>query len=151
MRERIVIQGGADGLGDQLLLSSLPELFVRERNCEVFVHSTKFRNPGIKKLVWDNNPFVTGFTDDPKTTKDINWTEIAKLTFIHKSNVKAMEVFFGFYPNHSLYPKIYNVQYELKPELLNKTVIDPTALTTKYTKEIIEKYINSLVDFNIID
>ena len=68
----IVIEQPWGGLGDNLQFSTIPELahslgikvFISNRNC--------YRNLDIKKLVWDMNPFISGFSDLPGNLPQLN-------------------------------------------------------------------------------
>jgi hypothetical protein len=64
----IIISQPWGGLGDNLQLSTLPEV-AYNLGIDVYVsnHNT-YKNPEIKKLVWDTNPYIKGYTDEPGNT-----------------------------------------------------------------------------------
>jgi len=64
----IIISQPWGGLGDNLQLSTIPEV-AHSLGIDVYVsnHNT-YRNTDIKKLVWDTNPFVKGYLDMPGNT-----------------------------------------------------------------------------------
>ncbi len=55
------------GLGDNLQVSTLPRRFYElyGEKCVWISNANPYRSPEIKKLVWENNPYVAGFTDEP--------------------------------------------------------------------------------------
>ena len=61
--KKVIIEQSWGGLGDNLQLSTLPEL-LSGHGYEVYVSTNNaYRNPEIKSLVWDKNPFVSGIVD----------------------------------------------------------------------------------------
>ena len=65
--KRVIIDQEWGGLGDNLQFSTLPEL-LSAYGYEVYISTNNaYRNPEIKSLVWDKNPFVAGFADPDPT------------------------------------------------------------------------------------
>ena len=63
MPKEIYIGAYHGGLGDNLQLSTLPELFSK-RGHKVYVpDGFYFRNSGIYDLVWGNNPYISGIKE----------------------------------------------------------------------------------------
>jgi hypothetical protein len=67
VRKTFVLEIGCGGLGDNLFNSHLPRLAKQIGRCDrVFVSSrSKFNNPEYRKYIWEANPFVDGFVDEP--------------------------------------------------------------------------------------
>lgn len=64
--KNILIEQNWGGLGDNLQLSTLPRL-LSGHGYDVYVSTNNaYRNPEIKSLVWDKNPYVSGFVE-PKS------------------------------------------------------------------------------------
>lgn len=63
----LVIEVGHGGLGDSLLHSHLPRIAKASgKYSQVFLSNvTPFRNPAHRRVVWELNPHVDGFTDAP--------------------------------------------------------------------------------------
>src|SRR5271170_4999924 len=57
------------GLGDHLFLSPIPRIAKEQGKYEKVLVSNKsiFRHSDYKKLVWEMNPYVDGFTDEDGT------------------------------------------------------------------------------------
>lgn len=56
------------GLGDAIVYSHIPEIAKSNGYNKVYISNlVKYRNPEVKELVWDLNPFIDGYTD--KETK----------------------------------------------------------------------------------
>ncbi len=55
------------GLGDHLFWSHIPRIAKETRTYEkvLLSNQSNFRNKNYKKLIWELNPFVDGFTDEP--------------------------------------------------------------------------------------
>jgi hypothetical protein len=66
-RKQIILQIGHGGLGDNLFLSHIPQI-AKEisdvRSVFISTHSV-FRDGAYKHLIWDSNPHVDGFVDEP--------------------------------------------------------------------------------------
>lgn len=64
MSKSLVLKIFWGGLGDHLLYSPIPRLAKETFGYdEVWIsHHSEYRNPQTKKLVWDLNPYVNGFT-----------------------------------------------------------------------------------------
>ena len=65
--KRLIIEIQKGGLGDHLFYSHLPRIAKQTGYYEEVWISNRsiFRNTEYKKLIWEMNPFVDGFTDDP--------------------------------------------------------------------------------------
>ena len=66
-RRRLIIQSGYQGLGDNLFLSHLPRIAKESGKYDKVLVSSRsqFRDPACRKLVWESNRYVDGFTDEP--------------------------------------------------------------------------------------
>jgi hypothetical protein len=67
VKKQILLQIGHGGLGDNLFLSHIPQIAKETSNVrEVFIstHSV-FRDAAYKHLIWESNPYVDGFVDEP--------------------------------------------------------------------------------------
>ena len=73
MRE-LILQIAYGGLGDNLFYSHIPR--IAKETCSydrVFISNySEFRNPDIKKLVWDMNPHVDGFVDEEGVSVNVD-------------------------------------------------------------------------------
>lgn len=130
---KIIIEQPWGGLGDNLQFSSLPEVG-KQLGIEVWISNrNKYRNNEIKELVWDRNPYIAGFTDEPG---NINLKSYINSTGNIISNWE--KILFGIVYNHK--PKIYyNPNYF--NELSNFILIDPRATSSSIPfDEIIKKY-----------
>ncbi len=124
--EDIHIAAYFGGLGDSLQFSTLPELF-SEAGHNVYVwDKAYFRNPEIKELVWDLNPYIKG--TKPGTWNAGDTPETWKV--LHSSCISNWEMLHGFEPTNRL-PKIY-----YKPNHLisygDVVLIDLSSISTVY-------------------
>jgi hypothetical protein len=67
VKKQIILQIGHGGLGDNLFLSHIPQIAKETSNVrDVFIsmHSV-FRDEAYKHLIWECNPYVDGFVNEP--------------------------------------------------------------------------------------
>jgi hypothetical protein len=67
IKQQIVLQVGYGGLGDNLFLSHIPQIAKETsdvRGVFISTHSV-FRDAAYKQLIWESNPYVDGFVDEP--------------------------------------------------------------------------------------
>lgn len=138
--EDIRIAAYFGGLGDSLQFSTLPELF-SEAGHDVYVwDKAYFRNPEIKELVWDCNPFVKGERAGQWNAGDIPGLKYENLSGNVISN---WETLFGFKPTNK-YPKIY---YEPKDtsKARNSILLDLTSISGDYRGYSVSEAVDKLV------
>jgi hypothetical protein len=127
------------GLGDHLLYSPIPRLAKRVHEYDkvwISNHST-YRNPETKKLVWERNPFVDGFTD-----KDSDYPKFAEVP--NGFNIlDRIAMFYGLSDDGLRFrePEIYYSPKQI--DALKDTVIwDPNSInqTGKPSKQQVDRY-----------
>jgi hypothetical protein len=66
MNKKLIIEIRKGGLGDHLFYSHLPRIAKQTGAFDTVYISNHsfFRNEDYKKLIWESNPFLDGFTDD---------------------------------------------------------------------------------------
>lgn len=140
--KRIIIEQPWGGLGDNLQYSTIPEVG-HKLGFEVLVSThNKYRNLDTKRLVWDINPFISGYTDERGNLNDLFSPSPINTLFpiLDRWNdglnvIQNVEYqIFGHYFNDR--PKIY-----YRPNLINylqdKVVIDLNAFSSSVDKESI--------------
>lgn len=121
MIPKIVIKQPWGGLGDNLAFSSIPETAYNQfgTKCVWISNHNVYRygNSEIKKLVWELNPYIAGFTDDDSSVPNFKVDRNIGM-------IGTIERVYGLNPT-SLYPKIYYTYDLLKEEMFkNKIFID---------------------------
>jgi hypothetical protein len=112
------------GLGDHLFHSHLPEIAKKDFNYDsVYITNTsKYRHEDYRRLVWEHNPYVDGFTNEKGVSCDIE-----KILLTVNYNYNLLDRIMQFYQldNHTRQnePKIY-YKPRYKSEY-NFTVYDP--------------------------
>lgn len=133
---RYVIHQPWGGLGDNLQFSTLPEQLSRAGH-EVYIHEKNtYRNPEIKKLVWELNPFVRGFVDGP-----VNCGWIGVDPACHRDRfpnvpvfgINKWEMLFGA-PFSAGIPKVYHKITKF-PGLENMVLVDLNFSSCTYFEE----------------
>lgn len=118
-RNPIVLSAGPlIGLGDQAVLTTLPERFSK-LGYDVYLDAdTDTSNPEIGELLWERNPFIKGPSNLKPNAGYVNQGLIYKLANILPGNrgIEAVERAHGLPPPYSMAPKVY---YEPKPTTLN--------------------------------
>jgi hypothetical protein len=141
-----IISAYAGGLGDTLCFSTLPEMYAR-RGYKVLIGppavEPSIRNAEIRKLVWELNPYVSGFTDD----RGITFTHLDMHKWIWAQNstktlVEAMEALHGFEPTHT-FPRIY-YQPRWRPELSDTILADPTSISQHMRPEVFDAFVDHI-------
>lgn len=139
MIDKKIIRPWFGGLGDSLQHSWMPRRF-KEMGYRVFLSAqTPFRNPDIKKLVWDLNPHLSGVDYDQPNCGDLgghlqytNWQEgfIGNWQKVH-----------GLHPPYDKYPEIY-YEPKLVEWLKDVTLVDFScvSLWDDYVKKDMAQY-----------
>ncbi len=67
MKKQLILELKKGGLGDHLFYSHIPRIAKEfgEYNEVLISNRSIFRNDAYRKLIWEFNPFVDGFTDEP--------------------------------------------------------------------------------------
>lgn len=118
--KKLVLEIRYGGLGDHLYWSHLPRIAKEQGVKKVYVsNSSEYRNPIYKKLFWENNPYVDGFTDKngfyPIFTTVDKGTNILDRVMLEQGLDDGKRF-------HE--PEIY-FKPKIKPELKDKTLYDP--------------------------
>lgn len=143
---KIIIEQEWGGLGDNLQFSTLPEIG-RKLGHEVYVSThNKYRNIDIKRLVWDINPYISGYTDERGNLNELfspnpintlfpimdRWNE--NLNIIQNVEFQIFGKYYNYKP--SIYYRPNTINY-----LEDKIVMDLNSVSTNTNKEsIISKF-----------
>lgn len=128
------------GLGDNLLYSTLPELFHRAGK-KFYVSQASFcRNPEIYDLVWGRNPYVLGRS---KFFPNAGIGALLDGRFSAHSHIlnwlTRAEVLHGFEAGNDL-PQLH-YQPRRHAELAGKVLVDLASKTVTYTPELMADYL----------
>jgi hypothetical protein len=145
----------AGGLGDNLLYSTLPKRY-HERGDTVKVYSGKsalnpdepaWRNEGTREMVWDANPYVSGYTSDPPTiglqmfAGDRSFVWHAK----RMSPIAAVERSHGFVPANDV-PAVYGVN-RCVAKWQGRILCDPRSSSQAFPDCLIERFVGWIAHF----
>lgn len=133
------------GLGDNLLYSTLPELYAAQ-GVPVFLYAgphedpQMLRNQEILELVWERNPYVAGASSKPPNAGEVklperDWT-------VGSSPIGQIERAHGF-PGTGLWPQIY-YQPRPDPRAAGKVLIDISSSSLKFHEHVdtVTAYLN---------
>jgi hypothetical protein len=141
------------GLGDHLQHSTLPRLFSSLGHNVYISNKCQYRNEEIKKLVWESNPYVAGFSDMPPNAGmscSLIQEEAVKVWKSTGESIKNIEAAHRFYLSKSK-PEVH---YQPKSMfgLDNYLVLDATALTCfgSYKKEKIIDIVRGIQENNVL-
>lgn len=121
------------GLGDNLQVSTIPRRFYEKysKKCVWISDAVFYRSPEIRKLVWENNPYIAGFTDEPGT----NFTN--KIEFGKFNWIEQWERIYGLDEPYSIKPELYCNNLESDNfDTHNKIVIDISYSIDSYKQNI---------------
>lgn len=118
------------GLGDHLFYSHLPRIAKQYGGFnQVFISNDSiFRNPDTKKLVWELNPYLDGFTNDPGFFYFSDNIQEGENLLDHLMLAYGLD---DHKRNHE--PEIY-YKPKLVEALIDKTIYDPNYIS--YTGDI---------------
>lgn len=131
--EDIVLYQHNPGLGDNLLYSTLPEMFAK-RGKRVWVSDmNRVRNPEIHDLVWGLNPYISGISTGPGKAGMAQMVRRFQ-THSHILNwLTRIEVLHGLPATHDL-PRVY-YQPKPHPTLAGRILVDLSSTTIRYPAE----------------
>ena len=141
MKKTLIIEIQKGGLGDHLFYSHLPRIAKQTYAFDVVLISNKsqFRNQDYKKLIWELNPYVDGFTDDSGIFHfSTYYTDTQNL-------LDTLMLLYGLEDNKRMHePEIY-YQPVTQTHLKGAVVFDPNFIS--YTgdlrsNELIEEWFN---------
>jgi hypothetical protein len=140
----IVLNSGCAGLGDNLMFSTLPELFSSVGEKCYISSKNPTRNNEISDLVWGSNPYIFGTTECEANAGIIKFGDGGAYKSVHSEFIKSIEILHGFKPTNK-YPKIY---YKAKPSNLSGIcLVDLSCITvTSYSSNISEMVESHLGD-----
>lgn len=143
MKEIIIESSG--GLGDNLQKSTLPRMLT-EAGYGVYINYTHnfgwIHNEEIKRIVWEMNPYVRGFTDKEPIVR------MCTPPNVNNDFIKNWESYYGLEPKNS-YPEIY-----YKPNKVEgiDVIFDLSWLSGSYTPstvtEMIQPFLEKYKDSN---
>jgi hypothetical protein len=124
------------GLGDNLQLSTIPRRFFEKFGYKgVYISNKdrqKFRNEEIKKLVWEMNPYIAGFTDEPGA----NIVDDGLLRFDGETKwIPLMEKIYQFDGPYSRRPEIYYIPKKPLIDVSDKIIVDLTSSVENNTMD----------------
>lgn len=146
--KKIILFQPWGGLGDNLQFSTIPEMAKRQGYTVYISSKNAYRNEEICELVWKNNPYIDGFSDEqPNAGSTDGITEDgisckvdqARAILGVASFVYCYEYLHGFKPEHKN-PKIYYKPNTIK-EVADKTLFDLGTITLKNDYNI-DKLVN---------
>jgi len=147
MKKRIIIEQEWGGLGDNLQFSTLPEVGSK-LGYEVYISNhNKYRNLDIKRLVWDINPFISGYTDERGNLNELfNPNPINKdfpILDRWDSNLNIIQniEFQIFGTSYNENPLLY-YRPNLIDNLSDKILLDPNSVSTKFSFDSIISSMN---------
>lgn len=120
------------GLGDNLLFSTLPELFAG-RGIATYLHAGNvYRNPEIYDLVWGRNPFVRGTSSGEPTAGSAAYAEASRGWGDGLGAIARIERAHGF-PGTGLWPALYYRPEPAKAERFRgRVLIDLSSTSTPF-------------------
>lgn len=138
----IVLWVESGGLGDHLIYSTVPELFARNGHRVYVSNSTPTRDAEVRSLLYDENPFVAGWTDKPPNagTGHVGDTLVQLIRL--GSIIERVELAHGL-PITNRYPRIY-YQPRFRPELIDVVLVDPRSTSQAFPRERFEWFVDRL-------
>lgn len=130
MIRTLIIEIKKGGLGDHLFYSHIPRIAKITQQYDVVLISNKsiFRNTDYKKLIWELNPYVDGFTNDAGVFHFSTYFNQ------HQNMLDSIMLMYGLDDNKRFHePEIYYIT-NIKKELQGKIIFDPNFIS--YTGDL---------------
>lgn len=149
--DKFILEQPWGGLGDNLQFSTLPELCYNNGIDFYLSSNNVYRNLEIKKLVWDNNPYVKGIIDEPSNAGGKFGNDMMTLMSQGYNHIESVELSHGLTPTNSL-PKIY-YQPKLNEFFSDKTVVCLGSVSDTYNSDDLNSKVKDLIgsDNNVIE
>jgi glycosyltransferase involved in cell wall biosynthesis len=133
LKNKIILKHTYPGLGDNLVHSTLPEIFTN-KGYDVYISNQQgYRNDEVKQLI-DMNPFIKGYSNyEPTLNVDERLNSTYPITHPNKNYTARVE-YSLWHEIYNQYPKIYYTPKFL-PEWQDKTFIDFNSESVKWPKD----------------
>lgn len=131
------------GLGDNLQLSTLPELFHERGHRVLIARDNAVRNQEIFDLVWGRNPYIAGIADAEATDGFPRLPGINRVSWTH-SFIERVEIAHGLEPRNR-YPKVY-YRPTPDPRGAGRVLIDIGSSSTVFPPEMIAVYLGRMIE-----
>lgn len=138
----VVLWIESGGLGDHLIYSTLPELFARSGRRVYVSNRTPTRNGEVRSLLYDENPFIAGWTDKPPNAGTGLAGETLTQGLRLGSIIEWVELAHGL-PVSNRYPRIY-YQPRFRPELIDIVLVDPRSTSQPFPRDRFEGFVDRL-------
>jgi hypothetical protein len=139
----IITVGPLLGMGDHMVMSSLPERFAK-LGYDVYLDAdTESSNPEIRDLIWKLNPYIKGLSDKKPNAGYVrqgHFYDIANRLQGYRS-IEAMERAHGLPPPYGLAPKIYYQPKPAKMDLSRVVLMDFSAVSSRLSRDAIQEAI----------
>lgn len=148
----MIIQVNSIGLGDHLFYSHIPEIVSMKEKVYISNHST-FINQDYKKVIWDNNPYVAGYTDEvAPIVPDISKLRDCRNPNSFNENENILDIYlnaYGFDDGVKMHnPRIYGIE---KTQETNLKIFDPNSkshwVLSNLTIEKVIEFLNRTDNF----
>ncbi len=162
--QTIVFGIHAGGLGDHLAYSFLPRLYKHYGADKVLLssitnHGEPFsRNPEIPDLVWKDNPYLDGFTDETPNVGELRWPleDFFKIAKFSRSPVECVAKLHGMEfpasgPGFDWMRPDVPYRPSARPDFAGKTVVDARSTSQPFSTETIEKFVRYVCQWYQID
>ncbi len=140
---KLVIQIMFGGLGDHLFFTPIPRLAKESgKYDEVYIsNQSEFRHPDYKRLIWDCNPYIDGYTDEKGLFK---YVDVIPIMEAHPElNILDAKLWaYNLYDNKPYHePELY-WKPKIRPDLADAIIYDPNYVSNvgKNDAQRIEKY-----------
>jgi hypothetical protein len=131
------------GLGDNLAMSTLPEMYARQGVTTYLAADNASRNDEIRRLVWAHNPFVRGTLNATQTAgSETNDRHLAGVT-MSKPIIERIECAHGL-PGRNDRPEVFRMP-QRRDEFSSKVVIDLGSVSVTGGSEKLTRYVQYIL------
>lgn len=138
----VVLWVESGGLGDHLIYSTIPERFARLGRRVYIARSTPTRNDEVRSLLYEENPFVAGWTDEAPNAGTAHAEVRISERHSFRSIIEWVEAAHGLDPT-SLYPRIY-YSPRFRADLSKVVLIDPRSTSQPFPAKRFDEFVARL-------
>jgi len=131
--QEIILGSPYGGLGDNIQLSTLPELYAKAGHDVYICSEAYFRNPEIKELIWECNPFVRGTKSGICNAGDTP----GRHRPVHPNPISNWEILHGFSPTNTI-PKIYYTPQKIDI-FQDVFLVDFSSISAVFSTRVVEE------------
>ena len=142
-KAHVVLSQPWGGLGDNLALSTLPELYARKGIASYLSADNATRNNEIRDIAWADHPFIQGTLNAPANAGSITYEQQLPAISLVQPFMQRIEAAHALEPRNA-YPEVFRKPH-YQVELSGKILIDLGSVSVTGGSEKLTRYIQHVL------